>query len=91
MVIDYIQSSYTPEVAGFFDIQQKSLTSDASQEDIEWMRSMIQDQEFIKTLMVFGNYAHGTHVAGISAASSEVTNYRYQASSNRKPSSVSNY
>lgn len=72
MVIDYTyQSSYTPEVARFFDIQQKSLTGDASQEDIEWMRSMIQDQEFIKTLMVFGNYAHGTHVAGISAASSE--------------------
>ena len=35
------------------------------------MREILQDQQFISDITTFGNYAHGTHVAGISAAISE--------------------
>jgi subtilisin family serine protease len=69
MIIDYqYQTSYTPEVAKFFEVQQKALLGEASEEDIAWMREVIKDQEFVSNLMIFGNYAHGTHVSGITAS-----------------------
>ena len=68
-LIDYSYDySYTPEVVKFFEIQQKILQGLASEEEITWMRETVKDPEFLKLLMTFGNYAHGTHVAGISAS-----------------------
>ena len=39
----------------------------ASDDDVAWLKSKVQDQDFIKNLQVYGNFMHGTHVAGISA------------------------
>lgn len=71
-IIDYqYQSTYTEDVARFFEIQQKALNGEASEKELNWAKEILKDQEFIKNITTFGNYAHGTHVAGISASISE--------------------
>ncbi len=59
-----------PEIKRFFEIQVRSLEKTATPEDIEWMKAKRDDEAFIKELQVFGNFAHGTHVAGIAAGHS---------------------
>jgi len=34
-------------------------------EDDEWLESKRDDKEFMKEMQIFGNFVHGTHVAGI--------------------------
>ncbi len=71
-LIDYqYQYTYTPEVKRFFATQTKLMSGTATDEDKAWYRAMTQDSEFMKTLSIFGNYAHGTHVAGISLSDNE--------------------
>ena len=71
-LIDYqYQYTYTPQVKRFFAIQTKLMSGTATDEEKAWYRGMTQSEEFIKTLSVFGNYAHGTHVAGISLSDNE--------------------
>lgn len=74
-IIDYkYQESHTEDVRKFFDVQAKALMGKASSSELFWMERILKDQEFIKTLTTFGNYAHGTHVGGISAkVSSDVS------------------
>lgn len=66
-VIDY---SYLPRFNAdhrrFFEIQNRSLRGTATQEDKDWMKAKRADEAFIKELGVFGNFTHGSHVAGIS-------------------------
>lgn len=65
-IIDYKYIKlYEPDVLRFFEIQASALKGLASDEDIEWAKSKVSDTEFTKTLMTFGNFIHGTHVAGI--------------------------
>lgn len=65
-IIDYkYAGTYVPEIGSFFDRQGKLLQGSASEEDITWMKDKIQNPEFAKRLMTYGNYAHGTHVTGI--------------------------
>ncbi len=67
-VIDYSYlGRFTSEVPKFFEIQAAILEGTATDADKEWMKSKREDEKFIKELSVFGNFAHGTHVAGISA------------------------
>jgi len=49
----------------FFDIQGKMFLNTATQEEIDWVKSKRGDEEFIKEMGKFGNFVHGTHVAGI--------------------------
>ncbi|MEI8028105.1 MAG: S8 family serine peptidase [Pseudomonadota bacterium] len=62
--------TYTPEVKRFFDIQLKGLSGTLDADDKEWLKTKFDDKDFMANLMKFGNFAHGTHVAGISAARS---------------------
>lgn len=59
------QDSFTPDVATFFALQAKSLEGEATESEKEWMKNQLKDPDFIKTITIYGNYAHGTHVAGI--------------------------
>tara|TARA_R110002072_G_scaffold64203_8_gene159918 strand:- start:4808 stop:6202 length:1395 start_codon:yes stop_codon:yes gene_type:complete len=71
-VIDYkYLGRLTFDVRRFFDIQTAMLQGSATDEDIKWMRAKLQEQEFVKQLQVYGNFMHGTHVAGISARASD--------------------
>lgn len=49
----------------FFELQGKAMLGTATEEEKKWMRSKVQDEEFIKEISKFGNFVHGTHVAGI--------------------------
>lgn len=65
-LIDYKYAGvYVPEIGLFFDRQGKSILGTASEEDISWMKAKIEERNFVKSLMTYGNYAHGTHVTGI--------------------------
>jgi cell wall-associated protease len=49
----------------FFDIQGKMFMGTATPEEIKWVQDKREDQAFIKEMGKFGNFVHGTHVAGI--------------------------
>ncbi len=71
-VIDYSYlGTLNDDIRQFFMIQAKAMRGEATQEELTWMRTIVQDQEFIKRITVYGNFMHGTHVAGISARMSE--------------------
>lgn len=50
----------------FFEIQGRVFTGTASEEDLLWVKSKMADDKFRKEMGIFGNFVHGTHVAGIS-------------------------
>lgn len=52
----------------FFEIQGKMFMGTATQEDIDWVNEKRGDAEFIKEMQKFGNFVHGTHVAGITVS-----------------------
>ena len=64
--------TFSTDCYKFFDVQGRLLTGTATAEDREWYKAKIQDQAFIKELTKFGNFTHGTHVAGI--GTKETTN-----------------
>ena len=51
----------------FFELQGKAFMGTITEEEKEWINAKRQDQEFIKEMGKFGNFVHGTHVAGITA------------------------
>lgn len=67
LVIDYSYlGTFSPDVTKFFEVQTRVLLGTATQEDKDWMKSKRGNDEFIQELQKFGNFAHGTHVSGIS-------------------------
>jgi len=67
-VIDYkYLGTFSPDVPKFFEVQDRLLEGKGTQEDKDWMKSKRGDDKFIKELQKYGNFAHGTHVAGITA------------------------
>lgn len=65
-VIDYSYlGTLTQDIRRFFDVQTAMMLGVATQEEIDWARGMIQDQDFIKQISIYGNFMHGTHVGGI--------------------------
>ncbi|NDG83704.1 MAG: hypothetical protein EBX52_01530 [Proteobacteria bacterium] len=59
--------TFQPDTYKFFEVQTRMIKGEASAEDIAWLKQKIQDRSFIAELQVFGNFVHGTHVAGIAA------------------------
>jgi cell wall-associated protease len=55
----------------YFDIQTKALMGVATADEIAWIKAKIQDTNFVAGLEAFGNFVHGTHVAGISARNAD--------------------
>jgi subtilisin family serine protease len=75
-VIDYkYLGLLTDDVRKFFKIQAKALAGTMTPEELEWAREMIKNEQFLKDIQAYGNFSHGTHVAGIAlkgSSSSEV-------------------
>lgn len=70
-VIDYkFLGTFSPDVKTFFTIQGKIMMNQASSDDIAWYKEKAKDQKFMSELSKFGNFVHGTHVAGIAAKES---------------------
>lgn len=57
--------SFTAFPYRFFEAQEKLLLGTISPEEREWMRQAVSVPENLKELQKFGNFVHGTHVAGI--------------------------
>lgn len=65
-IIDYSYlGTFSPDCKKFFDIQGKRFLNQATEEEISWMKAKVQDPKFLKEMGKFGNFIHGTHVAGI--------------------------
>lgn len=58
--------TFSDDPKKFFEVQKRMLLGEASNEDMEWLASKRQDAKFAKEMNIFGNFIHGTHVAGIS-------------------------
>ncbi|MFN8369646.1 MAG: S8 family serine peptidase [Bacteriovoracaceae bacterium] len=67
-VIDYkYLGTFSQDPYLFFDIQLKTFLGTATETERAWAKSKIKDPAFIKEMMIFGNFVHGTHVAGITS------------------------
>ena len=65
-LIDYSYLRFlTDDVKKFFHTQAKAIVGYATQDDLTWLKEMYGNKEFLKGLQVYGNFMHGTHVAGI--------------------------
>jgi subtilisin family serine protease len=58
---------FSSDVYKFFEVQLRIIKGEATQDDLNWYKSKKGDQDFLHELSVFGNFVHGTHVAGIIA------------------------
>lgn len=71
-VIDYSYlGTLNDDMIRFFELQEKSMRGTITQEELDWMRALVKKEDFIKRMTVYGNFMHGTHVAGISADKSD--------------------
>jgi cell wall-associated protease len=74
MIIDYkYLGTFSTDCKKYFDIQGKYFLKQATESEIAWMRAKVKDPGFIKEMGKFGNFVHGTHVAGISINKSKNT------------------
>jgi cell wall-associated protease len=68
-VIDYSYGRlFNKEIEKFFNLQAKAIEGLATQEELDFMKKLTANPLFLRRLMTYGNYAHGTHVAGVSAS-----------------------
>jgi cell wall-associated protease len=71
-IIDYkYLGTFSEDCKKYFDIQGKYFLGQATETEITWMREKVKDPNFIKEMGKFGNFVHGTHVAGISIRDSK--------------------
>ncbi len=67
-VIDYSYlGKFSSDVKKFFDIQIKLMTAKATESDKKWIIDKQEDHPFLEEVETFGNFIHGTHVAGIAS------------------------
>lgn len=71
-IIDYkYLGTFSPDCKKYFDIQGKIFLKQATEAEIAWLRAKVQEAAFIKEMGKFGNFVHGTHVAGITIRDSK--------------------
>lgn len=71
-IIDYkYLGTFSPDCTKYFDIQGKYFLKQATEAEIAWMKAKVADPAFIKEMGKFGNFVHGTHVAGITIKDSK--------------------
>lgn len=72
IIIDYkYLGTFSPDCKKYFDIQGKIFLKQATESEIAWMKAKFQEPAFIKEMGKFGNFVHGTHVAGITIRDSQ--------------------
>ncbi len=71
-VIDYSYlGTFSQDPYKYFEIQLKQFKGTINDDERAWIQQKRQDMNFIKEMQKFGNFVHGTHVAGISARNSQ--------------------
>jgi subtilisin family serine protease len=72
MIIDYkYLGTFSADCKTYFDIQGKYFLGQATEADIAWIKAKQKDPAFLKEMGKFGNFVHGTHVAGITIRDSK--------------------
>lgn len=66
-LIDYsFESLYSnSDIFKYFEIQKRQFQLRTSSDDLAWLEEKKKDSKFLADLSTFGNFVHGTHVAGI--------------------------
>jgi len=59
--------TFPPDVYKFFEVQTRMLKGVATAEDKAWIEKIRNDEAFLAKLNEFGEFVHGTHVAGIAS------------------------
>lgn len=57
--------TFSDDPKTFFDIQAKSFLGTATAAEKKWVNAKRKNKKFLKEMGIFGNFVHGTHVAGI--------------------------
>lgn len=71
-IIDYkYLGTFSPDCKKYFDIQGKYFLGQATESEIAWLKEKVKEPAFISEMGKFGNFVHGTHVAGISIRDSK--------------------
>jgi subtilisin family serine protease len=71
LVIDYkYLGTFSEDPFRFFEIQARGFLGTVTEEDKAWLKEKRADPNFIKEMGKFGNFVHGTHVAGIAKKNS---------------------
>jgi cell wall-associated protease len=71
-IIDYkYLGTFSPDCTKYFEIQGKMFLKKATESEIAWLKDKVKDANFIKEMGKFGNFVHGTHVAGITIRDSK--------------------
>lgn len=69
-IIDYkYLGTFSEDPYKLFEIQARMFLGTATEADRTWLAEKRKDPNFMKEMQKFGNFVHGTHVAGISAKS----------------------
>jgi cell wall-associated protease len=72
MIIDYkYLGTFSADPKMYFDYQGKYFLGQATEAEIAWMKEKQKDPAFAKEMGKFGNFVHGTHVAGITIRDSK--------------------
>ena len=67
-IIDYkYLGTLNEDIRKYFILQEKMMRGTATEEEVQWAREILKDEAFIKRINIYGNFMHGTHVAGIAA------------------------
>lgn len=65
-IIDYkYLGTFSNDPYKFFEIQAKQFMGTLTEDDKKWAKEKFADPDFVKEVGKFGNFVHGTHVAGI--------------------------
>ena len=64
--------TFSPDVYHFFEVQTRMLKGESTPEDVIWMQEARKNDKLIAELGTFGNFVHGTHVAGIVAKNADL-------------------
>ncbi|MBL7665355.1 MAG: S8 family serine peptidase [Bacteriovoracaceae bacterium] len=68
-VIDYkFLGTFSRDPYKYFEIQGRMFMGTMTDEDRAWLQAKRVDKKFMQEMQLFGNFVHGTHVAGIAAA-----------------------
>ena len=63
--------TFSPDVYKFFEVQTRLIKGLGTDADREWMKAARSNDALISELGTFGNFVHGTHVAGITAKNAD--------------------